>query len=295
MATKTDNTKQLRRRVRRSYAVSTVSVALVLFLLGGVGYLIVNALWATDRIRENITVYVMLKGGVSAEQEQGLEKKIKAYPGVKEAVFVSRDAAAEEFSAHAGGDFRLFLDQNPLPDSYEVKFQAKASDKEKLAMFEKKLLEYPEVDEVVYHRDVLDSVTSNINKFNLILMLFGGALFFISLVLLNNTIRLTIFSRRHIINTMKLVGATSGFIRRSFLWSAMGQGVIAGLIAGVMFLAMVSGLNEALPDINFIRDRPFVLAFPVGMILLGVAISVIFTIFVVQKFIRMQSGHIHLY
>ncbi len=290
-----DSNKRLKRKVRNSYIVSTVSIALVLFLLGTVGYLILNAMLATQRMKENVTVYVMLRPDATDEQTAAIKTNLLKQNAVREATFVSKAEAAEEFREYAGTDFVEFLRQNPLPDSFEVSLNARSSEKETVRALETQIMQWPGVDEVVYQRNVIEQITSNINKFNLILLLFGGTLLFISLILLNNTIRVTIYSKRYIINTMKLVGATRWFILKPFLGSGILQGIYAGIIASLMFAGMVAGLSEGIPEVRFVAERFQIAVIMGGMLAGGVAISLLFTTFAVNKFIKMPPGRIHMY
>lgn len=290
-----DSNKRLKRKVRNSYIVSTVSIALVLFLLGTVGYLILNAMLATQRMKENVTVYVMLRPDATDEQTAAIKTNLLKQNAVREATFVSKAEAAEEFREYAGTDFVEFLRQNPLPDSFEVSLNARSSEKETVRALETQIMQWPGVDEVVYQRNVIEQITSNINKFNLILLLFGGTLLFISLILLNNTIRVTIYSKRYIINTMKLVGATRWFILKPFLGSGILQGIYAGIIASLMFAGMVAGLSEGIPEVRFVAERFQIAVIMGGMLAGGVAISLLFTTFAVNKFIKMPPGRIYMY
>ena len=142
---------------------------------------------------------------------------------------------------------------------------------------------------------MIEQISSNLNKFNLVLLLFGGALLVIALILLNNTIRVTVFAKRYTINTMKLVGATPGFIMRPFVGSSVWQGIYAGLIACAMFAGMLVGMNEGLPELRFAGQNVQALAIMGAMLVGGVVISVIFTTFAVRKFVRMKSSGIHMY
>ena len=182
-----DNNKRIRRKVRNAYVISTVSIALVLFLLGSVGYLILGAMGATQRLGESMTVYVMLRDDVTPEASEALSKKLSANEAVREVHFIGKDAAAEEFKEYLGDDFVEFLEQNPLPDSYELRLNAGASDKETISALEKEVSQWEGVAEVVYQRGVLEQIGQNINKFNMILLLFGGTLLIIALILLNNS------------------------------------------------------------------------------------------------------------
>ena len=292
---KAENTKSLRRKVRKSYIISTISIALVLFLLGSVGYLIFNAVRATDLMKENVAIHLMIKQGTSDERIAEIGRELGAHEAVKEVTFVPKAVAAENFKEQIGSDFVEFLAFNPLPDAYEVKLHAQYSDKDYVRKFEKEAASWNGIEEVVYQRAVVEQIGSNINKFNLVLLLFGGALLVIALILLNNTIRLTIYSKRYLINTMKLVGASKWFIMKPFLLRSILHGVYAWLIAAAMFLALVAGLGEGLPEVTFLAESRPVYYVLCGMLLLGILISALFTLFAVNKFVRMNTTKINLY
>ncbi|MDL2320355.1 permease-like cell division protein FtsX [Alistipes sp. OttesenSCG-928-B03] len=287
--------RKLRRKVRMSYAISTVSIAMVLFLLGSVSYLILSVMNAANRMQENVAVHVMLTDGLSPEQTDAVKGRLLAVEGVREAVFVSRDDAARDFIEYSGDDFTEFLDFNPLPDSFEVKMSAGGSDRDGVKALERTIADWDEVDEVVYQKGVVETISTNINKFNLVLMVFGLILLVISIILLNNTIRITVYSKRYIISTMKLVGATRGFVMKPFLRSAVWQGLYAALVALVMFAALVVGLHEGVPEITFVAEKAYLVWIAAGMVLTGVVISVAFTWFAVGKLVRMRTDDMHLY
>ena len=292
---KAENTKSLRRKVRNSYIISTISIALVLFLLGSVGYLIFNAVRATDLMKENVAIHLMIKQGTSDERIAEIGRELGAHEAVKEVTFVPKAVAAENFKEQIGSDFVEFLAFNPLPDAYEVKLHAQYSDKDYVRKFEKEAASWNGIEEVVYQRAVVEQIGSNINKFSLVLLRYGGALLVIALILLNNTIRLTIYSKRYLINTMKLVGASKWFIMKPFLLRSILHGVYAWLIAAAMFLALVAGLGEGLPEVTFLAESRPVYYVLCGMLLLGILISALFTLFAVNKFVRMNTTKINLY
>lgn len=288
--------KRLKRKVRSSYIISTVSITLVLFLLGSVSYLILSAVDATDRMKESVAVYVMLEEELSQQDRETVKERLLAYEGVKSVEFESKDDAARKFiEQNHGDDFMKFLDVNPIPDSYSVRLKASKIDREQLEAFEKKVSGWDEVLEVVYQRPVVQDINPNLNKFNLILVAFGLALLVISVILLNNTIRVTIFARRYMISTMKLVGATDWFIMRPFVGNSILQGIYAGMAAIAMFVGLVWGLKEGLPEVRFVAEHDLLLWIMGAMLLLGVLISLIFTIFAVRKFVRMPTNAIHYY
>lgn len=291
----TKGNSRLKRKVRGSYAISTVSIALVLFLLAGVGYIIWNLSKATDGVKERMTLYVMLSDAEPAEVKDEVGYKLRSLEGVKEALFVSKADAAAEMKEFVGGDVEEFLSYNPLPDSYEVRLRASESPKALVASIESQVSEWKGVDEVVYQRAVVENMDTNLGKFKILLLLFGGALLVVSLVLLRNTIRMSVFAHRTLINTMKLVGASKGFIKRPFLVDSLWQGVVAALLASGLFWGMVVALNEGLPYVMLVSSVEVLATICGGILVGGVLISVLFTNFALNKFIRMNSSKIHIY
>lgn len=290
-----DDNRRIRRKVRNSYIISTVSVALVLFLLGSVGFMIYNAVKTTRRMKESVSIYVMLREGTDAERRAALEGTLAARPEVLESTFVSKEQAAEEFKAEIGDDFVELLGTNPLPDQFEVRLRADYSERAVMAQLERDLLREECVAEVVYPQGVMDQIGGNINKFNLVLLMFGGSLLVISLVLLRNTVRMTIVAKRYLINTMKLVGATKWFIMKPFLWSSMKSGFCAGLIATGMFAVMAAGLNEGLPELMLMAQSREMMVIVAMMLAAGMVISALFTAFAVDKFVKMSSNKVYMY
>lgn len=285
----------LKRKVRGSYAISTVSIALVLFLLSGVGYVIWNLSHAADSIKERMTLYVMLADDATQEVVDAVRYGLSSAEGVREVVYVSKEQAATEFKEFVGSNFEEFLSYNPLPASFEVRLKATESPKALVASLEEQIAGWKGVDEVVYQRGVVDNLDANLGKFRLLVLLFGGALLVISLVLLRNTIRMSVFSRRELINTMKLVGASRSFIKKPFLVDSLWMGLVAALVAMGLFWAMVVALAEGLPFVMLISGAE-VMGTICGAILVGgVVISTLFTNFALNKFIRMNSSKIHIY
>lgn len=284
--------RQLKRRVRTSYAISTVSIALVLFLLGTLGYLLLNALSATNRLKENIVVNVMLRDDLPEARRDSIAALLAAHQAVRKVEFVDKKQAAEEFKEYIGTDFESFLGANPLPDSFRVGLRSGAG-RAGVEALEAEALAWSGVSEVLYQKGVVERITANINKFLIVLLLFGGTLMVICVVLLRNTIRAAIYARKQLITTMKLVGATRGFILGPFLAEAARQGIYAGLISSAMLVVMVLGIREGLPDMTLRIATRHLLLLVGGMIVGGMAISLTFTAFAVDKFIKMRTREIY--
>jgi len=285
--------KRLKRKVRNSYIVSTVSITLVLFLLGSVGYLMVAALKVADTLQESIAVTVELKNGLSEAQKETISKRLTA----EEIAYSAKEEKAEEeeFRKMFGSSFEEILPENPLLDSFELTLTSASSDKELLDSFIAAAGRIEGVDRVSYPALMAERLHATVNKIRLVLLLFGGALLVISLILLSNTIRLAIFSKRYLINTMKLVGATKWFIMRPFLGSSLTQGILAGTAASALFGLAVYGLNEAVPELMTIAEAGKIAIILGSMIAGGIIISGLFTFAALNKFINMKSNKIYLY
>ncbi|MEG1622618.1 MAG: permease-like cell division protein FtsX [Alistipes sp.] len=289
--------KRLKRKIRNSYIVSTISVALVLFLLGSVGYLMTAALQVATTLQESVNVSVELRNGLDSARVAKIHEQICDSEIVSEATFSSKEEKINdgEFRKMFENEIDEILGENPLMDSYEVKLSARSSEHELLEKFITQIEEIRGVDRVSYPAQMVERLHATVGKIRLVLTIFGGALLIISLILLNNTIRLAIFSKRYLINTMKLVGATKWYIMRPFLQSSITQGILAGLGAMLLFGIAIYGLNEAIPELTSLATMSKIVLITFAMMAGGVLISASFTIFAVNKFVNMKSNKIHLY
>ena len=287
--------KRIRRKVRRSYMVSTVSISLVLFLLGSVGYMLTTALSTAHTLRGNITLSVELDSKLSDAEREKLGERLSSIEGVTRADFVSRDEKVndEEFRRMFASEIESILAENPLRDSFEVGISTSESEKRDAMVDEISALDG--VVYVAYPASTIEQLHSTINRITIILIAFGGALLIISLILLNNTIRLAIYSRRYLINTLKLVGATKWYIMRPFLSTAAKQGFWSGVLATLLLGTSLLGLSEAMPEIISMGELIKIAIVAGSMIVGGLLISILFTTFAVGKFVNMKSNKIYLY
>ena len=289
------NDKRLKRKVRRSYVVSTISISLVLFLMGTVGYMLSAALTTAHTLRSSITLSAELDNSISAERKTAIEQTIMSLDGVEHVAYSPKESKIEdaEFRRMFATEIESILEENPLRNSFEVAIATR--DKATTDILVDKLSEIDGVVYVAYPASTIEQLHSTITKITIILAAFGGALLIISLILLNNTIRLAIFSRRYLINTLKLVGATKGYIMRPFLSTAAKQGFWAGFIASLLFVGSLAGLSGAMPEIIATTELIKIGLVVGGMIVLGLVISLLFTTFAVGKFVNMKSNKIYLY
>ena len=289
------NDKRLKRKVRRSYIVSTISISLVIFLMGTVGYMLSAAITTAHTLRSSITLSAELDNSIGEERRTQIEQQIGSFEGVESVTYSPKESKIEdeEFRKMFATEIESILEENPLRNSFEVAIGTR--DKAATDALVDKLSAIEGVVYVAYPASTIEQLHSTITKITIILAAFGGALLIISLILLNNTIRLAIFSRRYLINTLKLVGATKGYIMRPFLATAAKQGLWAGLVTSLLFVGSLASLSGAMPEIIATAEL-IKIAIVVGtMILTGLVISLLFTTFAVGKFVNMKSNKIYLY
>ena len=290
--------RRIRRKVRRSYLISTISIALVLFMLGVVSYVALSALTAAADLRGRVTVSVEVADSLTDSRHEAIREAIMAMEECGSVACMSKDEkiADEAFRGQFEIDLDLLLGENPLRDSYEVTLDANRASREDVENFAREVAELDDVEYVaVPPVEVVERMHTTITHISFGLLIFLGVLLFISVVLLNNTIRLAIYSKRYLINTMKLVGATKWYIMRPLLASALKQGVVAGIIAGAMVAGIVYGTEMVKPEglsMLALREVGTIIAM---QLVLGVVITVGFSAVAVNKFVNMKSNKIYLY
>ncbi|MCL2098212.1 MAG: permease-like cell division protein FtsX [Bacteroidales bacterium] len=281
------------RRLRSSYLSALISISLVLFLLGVSGILLINARRLSVYFKENITFTIILDDATNDADAAWVRKQLDVAPYIRETKFVTKEQAAEEMKALLGSDFMEVFDFNPLPLAVEAKLTAEYAVVDSIVKIERQLLSIPHIREISYQRSLIDLVNHNIQKISLVMLVFIVLMLFIALVLINNTIRLSVYARRFIINTMRLVGATPGFIVRPFLLRSLLQGVLSGVIAimlltGVLYVVQ----NEFGEIIGFFEDLQLLLLF-LSIIVMGMLISFISTFFAAKRYVRIDVGKLY--
>ena len=284
-------------RVRFSYATSTISMTLVLFLLGSIGYIMANLFSTTKRMRESVTMIVELKEGLTEAERDTVAVRLAESDMVASLKFVSKEEKAndEEFKRVFDVDIKGVLGENPLPDSFDVTLSALSSDKAQLEAFAEEARKVEGVSFVTYPESFVEEMHSTLDAMQLIMLVFGGALLVVSFVLLNNTVRLAVYSQRELINTLKAVGATKWFIMRPFVRRSALQGFLAGVLAALLLGGALFGLDYVVPGIGIFprwEEGAFIAAV---MVTLGVLVAVICTLPVVNRFVNMKSNKIYLY
>ncbi len=282
-----------KRRLRSSYVTSIISISLVLFLLGLLGMLVLNAKRLSDYVKENIGFSVILEENVKEVDVILLQKSLDASEYVKSTKYITKKEAAEELKQELGEDFIEFLGFNPLLASIEVNLYANYANQDSIDLIEKDLQQYEQIKEVFYQKSLVSLVNENIRKISLIILVFSGLLLLVAITLINSTIRLSVYSKRFIINTMQLVGATRGFIRRPFLYRSAGNGIFAAFLAGGLLAGVLYAAQQEFRDIISFQDIEIVGILFLCVLLFGILINWISTFFAVSKYLRMKVDKLY--
>jgi len=282
-----------RRRIATSYVTTLISITLVLFMMGLLGSLVLHARKLSNYVKENIGFSIMIKDGVKEAAIFELQKKLDKEEFVKSTEYIPRERAAAEFTEELGEDFVEFLGYNPLLPSIELRLKADYANPETIAIIERKLLDFPGVKEVDYHKPLVDQINRNIERISLVIGCFILIFLLISTALINNTIRLSVYAKRFLIRSMQLVGATQGFIRKPFLLKSVLYGFISGVIAIALLLIVLYVATREMPELLELEDMKIFGALFFLVIVLGILISWISTYLAVGKYLRMKTDNLY--
>lgn len=285
----------LGRRLKTSYISTVVSITLVLYVLGLLGLIIMHAHKLSEHVKENIGFSIILMDNARAAEISHLQKSLDVFPAVKSTEFISKEKAAEELIEELGEDFVEFLGYNPLFPSIEVRLFAAWANPDSLAVFEQEVLKSRIVKEVDYQKNLVHIVNENVRKIGFFLLLFSVLLIVIAFTLINNTIRLSVFSKRFLIKSMQLVGATQTFIRRPFVIKGVVQGIAGAAISISLLLASLYAAQQSVPELVNFQDIQMMFTLFILVLVLGVVISWISTYFAVRKYLQIKTDQLYLY
>ncbi|MFN7846730.1 MAG: cell division protein FtsX [Bacteroidota bacterium] len=287
------NEKYSHRKIRSSFFSTIVSLSLVLFVLGLLGLVVLNAKKLSDYVKENIGLSIILKDSIRDAEFMSLRKQLDVEPFVKKATFVTKEQAAESLKKDLGEDFVKFLGYNPLLSSFDIKLNAAYANADSLQAIEKKLLLNNNVKEVYYQKSLVNVINDNVRKIGIVLLSFCLLLSVIAIALINNTIRLYIYSKRFIIRTMQLVGATTAFISRPFIIKSVWNGFYSALITIAMLMGLIYTAQNNFPELIGLNDiKLFIQLFAMVMIA-GVGITFLSTYFAVKKYLKIQTDDLY--
>lgn len=282
-----------KKNLRTSGVTVIISLSLVLFMLGALGLLIINANKLSTHFKENVGFQVYLKDTATAAQTDLLIQELNNANFTKSVNLVTKEKAAEKLKADLGEDFVAFLGSNPLLNSLEVKLNADYANTDTLQVIEKTLLQKPFIKEVVYQKAMINKLNKNTKAVAFFILIFSSALLIVAIALINNTIRLSIYSQRFLIRTMYLVGATRSFISKPFIYKGFRQGVIAGVIAGIMLAGFLVLSTRFIPDLLELQDENVLLVLFIGIILIGVIISAFSAFLAVLRYLQLKTSDLY--
>jgi len=273
--------------------ISTISISFVLFLIGLISLLMIIGNEMSNYVKENVNMSVVLQDSIAPAKLQIIQRVIQVTPGVKSYDYISKEQALKDHIRDLGENPADFLGYNPLLASFEVKLNSAYANTDSVSHIEKSLKQYAGVKQVIYQKDIIRLVNDNLKKTGYFLLGIAAILIFISIVLLNNTIRLSIYSKRFVINTMRLVGARAWFIRRAFVWRYLWNGLIAAIIALILLGISVYYVQIALGTNFDLYHFRFALMVSGVVISFGLIISFLAALFAVNRYIRMKTNDMY--
>jgi cell division transport system permease protein len=281
-------------RIRSINLTSAISMSLVLFLIGLISLMAFLTKDMAKSVKENVNLSVVLDDNIGKQYEHRIEKYLKASPYVSSIEYVSKEDALAEHVKTMGDNPEEFLGYNPLSASLEVKLSESYANNDSVQIIEKKLKNFDHIKQVVWQKDVVGAINDNVRKINLVLLGLAVILFVVSVLLINNTIRLSLYSNRFYINTMKLVGATHWFIRRPYIVSGMLSGLVASFISFV-FLGVTILFVQNEFDLSSLIINPFaIISVSFIVILCGITLTAISSFFAVSRYLRMNSNDMYM-
>ena len=290
---KTSKNKTLNRRILSSSTSVVISLSLVLFVVGLLGLVLINAQKLSDYVKENIGFTIMLKDGVNEIETLKFQKILDASDFAKSTSFTTKEQATADLKTDLGEDFVEFLGYSPLLASIDVKLNAEYGNTDSLEIITNELSENANVFEVYYQKDLIDKLNSNVNRLSFFLLIFCVLLFFIAFALINNTIRLSVYSKRFLIRTMRLVGATNSFIQKPFLSKGIYQGIYSSLFAIFMLIGAIQLVQGDTANMLNIDDLKIIGIVFLLILASGLFISIFSTFFAVRKFIKLNENELY--
>ncbi len=276
------------KKTKTIYISTIFSIALVLLMLGMLGLILVHAKNLSNYVKENIVLNIIIDEGAKETDILAFKKDLDADIAVKQTLYVNKEVAQHNLTKDLGEDFVNFLGYNPLLSTVDVYLKADYANNQNIDALKKKIEKNPVVKEVVYQSSLIDMVNKNISTIGLIVLGFAIILLIIAIALINNTIRLAIFSQRFLIKSMQLVGATKNFIRKPFILMAALHGFIAAIIAIIILLGLLIYAQKELIDIKILQNyTEFGFVF-LALVIIGIFITSISTLLAVSRYLRLK-------
>ncbi len=282
-----------KRRLLSSYFSVVISVFLVLFLLGALALFVINSNRLSNEFKEEIAMSLYFKNTVSQTEIDIFTEVLKNKKYVKDYNFISKEAAAKAHTDIIGEDFMKFLGYNPLQNSIDIHLKNEFMNTQSILAIEKELRENPKIDDIIYDKELVDMVNQNLSKISYWILVVSGFFAFISVLLINSSMRLSIYSKRFIIKTMQLVGATKSFIRKPFIWQSIKLGVIGAFLAILSLTLLLLYIDNAMPNLGIMKDTSIIAMVMGGVLLFGILITWFSTFFATQRFLNLRTSDLY--
>lgn len=281
------------KRGKSSYFVSTISISLVLIVVGMLVFILLNARVVSDHVRRNIGFAVIVKDNTNEAEIKRVQKILDTRPFVYSSTYITKEQAARSFKKEMGEDFEAILGGNPLLPSIEIRLNPEYANNDSLAVIEKGLARFDIIQEVYYQKSMIESINENIHRITLLFLIVGAVLVLISFTLIRNTIHLAVYSQRLLIKTMQLVGATPFFICKPFVYGSMWRGFFGALIANLILLGTIFFVQENIGKVINIMHMD-VIVMMVGFVMLsGVLLSFFSAWFSVRMYLNKDLNEIY--
>lgn len=282
-----------KRRLISSYFSVVLSVFLVLFLLGILGLFVINSKKLSDDFKEEIAMTVFFKNEANDSIINAFKEELKIAKYVKSSVYVTKEQAAKTHTDVIGEDFMTFLGANPLQNSFDIYLNADFIDLNNISKIEANLRNNLMVSDVVYDKQLVNLVNDNIKKVSLWILIISGFLAIVAVLLINSSMRLSIYSNRFIIKTMQMVGATKSFIRKPFIWRSIKLGLIGSILAVLALIGTLIYLNNSYPNLGILDDQLMIGFVLLGVLIAGILITWISTFFATQRFLNLRTDDLY--
>jgi len=285
--------KYQKRKLISSYVSVVISIALVLFLLGCLGLLVINSKKVADHFKEQVVMTIYLNDTAKDVEVNQLNKSLAMADYTKEAKYVSKEVAADLMKVETGEDFMDFVGYNPLKNSIDVYLKADFVTTEQLTEISDNLSNKVFIEEIKYDNNLVELMNDNVKKITFWVLLISGLFTLIAVLLINSSIRLAVYSKRFIIKTMQMVGATKTFIRRPFVWKSVQLGIIGALVALAGMAIVLYYLDLTFPELELLKNTLPIIALFAGIFLLGIVITWISTFIATQRFLNLKTDQLY--
>lgn len=282
-----------KRRLISSYFSVVLSIFLVLFLLGLLGLFVINSKKLSDDFKEEIAMTVFFKNEANDSVMKAFQEELKVAKFVKSSEYVTKEQAAKQHTDIIGEDFMTFLGANPLQNSFDIHLKADYIDTENIRKIESRFRANEMVSDIVYDKQLVSLVNDNIKKVSMWILIISGILAFIAVILINSSMRLSIYANRFIIKTMQMVGATKSFIRKPFIMRSIKLGLIGSFLAVLGLIGVLIYLDTSFPNLEILEEPLFTGAVLLGVLLVGILITWLSTYFATQRYLNLRTDDLY--